>query len=40
LKTEGADPVGNSPEQFAAFLREETAKWSKVIKFAKIEGLQ
>ncbi len=40
LKGEGADPVGNSPEQFTAFLREETAKWSKVIKFANIKGLE
>jgi tripartite-type tricarboxylate transporter receptor subunit TctC len=40
LKAEGSDPVGNSPEQFTAFLREETAKWSKVIKFAGIEGLE
>jgi tripartite-type tricarboxylate transporter receptor subunit TctC len=40
LKAEGSDPVGNSPEQFAVFLREETAKWSKVIKFANIKGLQ
>jgi tripartite-type tricarboxylate transporter receptor subunit TctC len=40
LTAEGADPVGDSPEQFAAFLREETAKWNKVIKFANIKGLQ
>jgi len=40
LKAEGSDPVGDSPEQFAAFLREETAKWNKVIKFANIKGLQ
>jgi len=40
LRAEGSDPVGNSPEQFAVFLREETAKWSKVIKLANIEGLQ
>ena len=40
LKAEGSDPVGNSPEQFAAFLHEETARWSKVIRFAGIEGLQ
>jgi tripartite-type tricarboxylate transporter receptor subunit TctC len=40
LKAEGSDPVGNSPEQFAAFVRDETAKWSKVIKFANIKGLQ
>jgi tripartite-type tricarboxylate transporter receptor subunit TctC len=40
LKAEGSDPVGNSPEQFTAFLREETAKWSKVMRFANIKGLQ
>ena len=40
LTAEGSDPVGDSPEQFAAFLREETAKWNKVIKFANIKGLQ
>jgi len=39
-KAEGSDPVGDSPEQFAAFLRQETAKWNKVIKFAHIKGLQ
>jgi tripartite-type tricarboxylate transporter receptor subunit TctC len=40
FKAEGSDPVGNSPEQFVAFLQDETAKWSKVIKFANIKGLQ
>jgi tripartite-type tricarboxylate transporter receptor subunit TctC len=40
LKTEGSDPVGNSPEQYAAFLREEIAKWRKVIQYAGIKGLQ
>jgi tripartite-type tricarboxylate transporter receptor subunit TctC len=40
LKAEGSDPVGNSPEQFALFLQDETAKWSRVIKFANIKGLQ
>ena len=40
LKAEGSDPVGDSPEQFAAFLREETEKWNKVIKVANIKGLQ
>jgi tripartite-type tricarboxylate transporter receptor subunit TctC len=28
----GADPVGNSPEEFAAFIRKELATWSKVIR--------
>ena len=40
LKAEGSDPVGNSPDQFTAFLREETARWSRVIKIADIRGLQ
>ena len=26
----GADPVGGSPEQFAAFLKVEMAKWAKL----------
>jgi tripartite-type tricarboxylate transporter receptor subunit TctC len=30
--TEGADPVGNTPEQFGAYMRKETAKWAKIIK--------
>src|SRR4051812_12379379 len=28
----GADPVGNSPEEFNAFIKKEMATWSKVIK--------
>jgi tripartite-type tricarboxylate transporter receptor subunit TctC len=40
LKAEGSDPVGNSPAQYAAFLRDEIAKWRKVIQFAGIKGLQ
>jgi tripartite-type tricarboxylate transporter receptor subunit TctC len=40
LKAEGSAPVGNSPEQFAAFLREETATWRQVIELAGIETLQ
>ncbi|MES2562997.1 MAG: tripartite tricarboxylate transporter substrate-binding protein, partial [Pseudomonadota bacterium] len=39
LKAEGSDAVGNSPELYARFLREELAKWAKVIKFANITGL-
>jgi tripartite-type tricarboxylate transporter receptor subunit TctC len=40
LKAEGSDPVGSTPAEFAAFLREEIARWSKVIKFAGIKGIQ
>ena len=39
LRAEGSDPVGNTPEQYARFLREEIAKWSKVIKAANITSL-
>ena len=34
----GADPVGNTPEQYTAFMRNEIAKWDKVIKTAGIKG--
>jgi tripartite-type tricarboxylate transporter receptor subunit TctC len=34
----GADPVGNSPEQYTAFMQNEIAKWAKVIKAAGIKG--
>jgi tripartite-type tricarboxylate transporter receptor subunit TctC len=34
----GADPVGNTPEQYTAFMQEEIAKWGKVIKAAGIKG--
>jgi tripartite-type tricarboxylate transporter receptor subunit TctC len=39
LRAEGSDPVGSSVEQYAKFLREEIAKWNKVIKVANIKGL-
>ncbi len=32
LRGLGADPVGSSPEEFAAFIRAELAKYAKVIK--------
>ena len=33
----GADPAGNTPEQFAAHIKTEIAKWAKVIKAANIQ---
>ena len=36
LSTDGADPVGSTPEEFAAFIRSETAKWAKVVKVAGV----
>ena len=32
----GAEPAGNSPEEFAAFIRSETEKWGRVIRTGKI----
>ena len=29
---QGGEPVGEKPEQFAAFIKSETAKWAKVVK--------
>ncbi len=40
LTTQGADPVGSTPEQYAAFVQEEIAKWGRVIKAAGIKGDQ
>lgn len=32
LISQGADPVGNTPEQFAAYIQVETKKWAAVVK--------
>ncbi|MFO1324915.1 MAG: tripartite tricarboxylate transporter substrate binding protein [Burkholderiales bacterium] len=37
LETLGAEPVGGTPEQFAAEVRSETAKWARVIREAGIK---
>jgi tripartite-type tricarboxylate transporter receptor subunit TctC len=34
---QGADPAGGSPEQFDAFIREESARWREVVKQAGIK---
>jgi tripartite-type tricarboxylate transporter receptor subunit TctC len=36
LEAMGTIPVGNSPDEFEAFLKTETAKWGKVIRDAKV----
>ena len=38
LTSQGGDPVGNTPEQFTAFIQNEIAKWAKVIQAAGIKG--
>ena len=37
LSGEGGEPVASTPEDFAALIRAETARWGKVIKAAKIQ---
>lgn len=37
LLNDGAEPVGGSPDEFAAYLRAETAKWAKVVQAAGIK---
>jgi tripartite-type tricarboxylate transporter receptor subunit TctC len=32
LLEQGADPVGNTPEEFDRQLREEVARWAEVVK--------
>jgi len=36
LVDQGFDPVGDSPEEFAAYIKSEIAKWAKVIRDADI----
>ena len=38
LENEGGDVVASTPEQFAAYIRVETAKWAKVVKEAKVKA--
>ena len=36
LTAQGADPVGNSPAEFGAFIREETKRYEKVVREAGV----
>jgi tripartite-type tricarboxylate transporter receptor subunit TctC len=38
LAGEGAEPMTNTPEQFAAFIKSEIAQWVKVVREAKISA--
>src|SRR6185369_17953050 len=38
LLAEGAEPVGNTPEQFGEFIKAEIAKWGKVIRTAGLRA--
>jgi tripartite-type tricarboxylate transporter receptor subunit TctC len=34
----GADPVGSSPQEFAAFFKAEIAKWTRIVQSAGIRS--
>jgi tripartite-type tricarboxylate transporter receptor subunit TctC len=38
LSAEGGEPIGNTPEEFARWLKVEIAKWTKVVKEANIRA--
>jgi tripartite-type tricarboxylate transporter receptor subunit TctC len=38
LSKEGADPVGSTPQELAAYMKSEIEKWSKVVKAARIQA--
>ena len=38
LGAEGAEPVGSSPEEFAAYIREEITRWAGAVKTAGLYG--
>lgn len=37
LTAEGAEPIGNTPEQFAEQIRKDIARWAKVARDADIK---
>ena len=37
LATLGFDPIGNSPDEFGAWIKTEVAKWAKVMRDANIK---
>jgi tripartite-type tricarboxylate transporter receptor subunit TctC len=38
LATEGAEPLGSTPEQFGAYIQKEIARWSRVIRDAGVRA--
>jgi tripartite-type tricarboxylate transporter receptor subunit TctC len=38
LSSQGAEPVGNTPEAFAAFVKSEIDKWANLVKVAKMKA--
>jgi tripartite-type tricarboxylate transporter receptor subunit TctC len=40
MSSQGAEPVGSTPAQFAAFIKSEAVKWSGVIRAVGLENTQ
>lgn len=38
LAGQGMEPIGNTPAQFAEFVRKENETWSKVVKAAGVKA--
>ena len=38
LISQGIDPIGNSSEQFSAYVQSEIGKWAKVIKATGVKA--
>ena len=38
LAGQGAEPVGNTPEEYAVLLKADLARWAKVVKTAGIRA--
>ena len=36
IEEQGAEPVGDTPEQFEAYIRREIARWGEVIRRADV----
>jgi tripartite-type tricarboxylate transporter receptor subunit TctC len=36
IEEQGAEPIGDTPEQFEAFIRREIARWGEVIRRANV----
>ena len=36
IEEQGAEPVGNTPEQFEAYIRSEIARWGEVVRRANV----
>jgi tripartite-type tricarboxylate transporter receptor subunit TctC len=37
IEEQGAEPIGDTPEQFEAYIRREIARWGEVVRRAKVE---